>query len=585
MTFPSPTSGFVGTPQPLLPLCDWTKSIANCRDAQYVRTLLLVSNGIHIASAMYGLWLLAYRNHGLNRKIFTSLFSYIGNGLQPMPFDCHIFFAVVAFAIKVPGNMFLIFDWLPNDWWFRIFLEQLYWVLVAFSFTSFFVGLLYAMPITGRSGAFVIYVPDAVPGAPPSPPIRILAPSAIQKNIVLVLGFVWPLICSLFGVVSGVLHNRGDIEGSKAWFSVQYSLWTILLIVLSVCFFYYGIKYMFILRANIVFAEDALNAPKLSFGINMLVTKSPARFLLATLHSTSIGGGLVTAAAALMTVTWLIIRDSILSRDNGGPGHIMAFLWTTGMAPAYTVTFILTHALSVRSKKRGLRVHHRTSTFIEDGCTRTEGRGKVIVPHYLDSDTKDLEADMLTMGELDIPSSLHLGDSSERWSSSSLVVPEFRCNIIQESDSIGGMTMAVRTISLNPPPRSSYSCEKNGHRISGVLRTDVVTPSALRETVFGGETSVAGARTTHCPNFHSSVFSLNALPFSSRRYTLRQPSRSPRPSQRSQSPFIAQRNGKGDIGGDTKDVVDHTKGELTSSQTSDDCVHVAPARLGEVDPA
>lgn len=70
---------------PVQSLCNWTKDLNDCRDSDFTKTMLIVSIGIHIAASIYGIWILAYRNRGFNCRIVTSLFSYIGNGLQPKP--------------------------------------------------------------------------------------------------------------------------------------------------------------------------------------------------------------------------------------------------------------------------------------------------------------------------------------------------------------------------------------------------------------------------------------------------------------------------------------------------------------------
>lgn len=162
-SLPTPSSYILSTSNPTTPypslfssspslkplparLCDWTKDIYNCRDSDFTRTLLIVSTGIYIVTGSYGMWVLAYRNRGFNHRIVTSLFSY-GNGLQPKPvcffiwsacvslfqfsrtlqFDCLIFFGSVAFMTKIPANLFLILDLLPNAWGYRIFFEQCHW--------------------------------------------------------------------------------------------------------------------------------------------------------------------------------------------------------------------------------------------------------------------------------------------------------------------------------------------------------------------------------------------------------------------------------------------------------------------------
>lgn len=289
--------------------------------------------------------------------------------------------------------------------------EQIHWVFIVFSFTSYFVGLLYAMPITERKGIFAVYVPEVVPGSPPLPPIHILAPTPMQKNCILVVGIIWPTVASCLGITSGVLHNRGDLDGAKFWFLVQYSTWTAVLFSLSMCFYYYGFKYMFILRANIIIAEEALKTPRSSFGIGLLASKSPARFLLATLHFTGIGGGSVTFSAGLMAVIWLVMKDYILSRSDERWVHIMSFIWTTGMAPAYSIIFVLTHLLSVRSRRRGVHDHtqpNRISSELQRKPRKSAGK---------EESDKDLEAG--TINDVPDQCSVMSSDlsSTTKWSS------------------------------------------------------------------------------------------------------------------------------------------------------------------------
>lgn len=93
---PTPTSypdasldgNYPGYPDPYRDpslLCDWTRTATDCRDAEFTKYMLIASSAAHLLVAMYGLWLLAYRNRGFNKKIVTELFTYVGTGLRPKP--------------------------------------------------------------------------------------------------------------------------------------------------------------------------------------------------------------------------------------------------------------------------------------------------------------------------------------------------------------------------------------------------------------------------------------------------------------------------------------------------------------------
>lgn len=72
-------------------LCDWTRTATDCRDAEFTKYMLIASSVAHLLVALYGLWLLAYRNRGFNKKIVTELFTYVGTGLRPKPVSCFLF--------------------------------------------------------------------------------------------------------------------------------------------------------------------------------------------------------------------------------------------------------------------------------------------------------------------------------------------------------------------------------------------------------------------------------------------------------------------------------------------------------------
>jgi len=69
-------------------LCDWIRTAADCRDADFIRVLLISSSALHGFVFLFGLWLLIYRNRGLNGKIVSELFIKVGTGVRPKPVSC-----------------------------------------------------------------------------------------------------------------------------------------------------------------------------------------------------------------------------------------------------------------------------------------------------------------------------------------------------------------------------------------------------------------------------------------------------------------------------------------------------------------
>ncbi|GJJ74634.1 hypothetical protein EMPS_06992 [Entomortierella parvispora] len=341
-------------------LCDWTRTASNCRDADFVKWMLVASSIAHFLVGLYGVWLLAYRNRGFNKKIVTELFIKVGTGLRPKPMDCIIFFTTIACFVKVAANLPLVFHALPHMMWLRVAIEQIYWIFVAFAFSSYFVGLLYAMPVTTREGIFAVYQPEVVFGAKPLPPIHVLTPNTVQKNILLALGLIYPTVFGAgLGVASGALYDNGYFYAGRVLMLLQYSNWVLILWSMAVMFFYYGLKYTFILRANIIIAEAALKAPRAAFGIGNLKSRSPARFLFIQLQITGFGGCAVTVLAGSLCMLWVLFKDQILAMEDDKLPHAMAVFWTCMIALAFFVVMSLIAAQSIRNRKRGL---HEPST-------------------------------------------------------------------------------------------------------------------------------------------------------------------------------------------------------------------------------
>ncbi|KAG0305078.1 hypothetical protein BGZ98_004635 [Dissophora globulifera] len=343
-------------------LCDWIRSASDCRDADFIRYLLIVSSAMHGIVFLFGFWLLTYRNRGLNGKIVTELFTKVGSGIRPKPMDCIVFFTGIASLVKVGVNIPLILDIWKHMLWLRIAIEQIYWIIVAIGFSSYFVGLLYAMPVTTRQGGFAVYQPETTFNSQPLQPIHVLTPTTAQKNFVLLMGAVYPTVFAAgVGVASAALAQMpGYEELSNTLLIVQYLNWVLILWTMAVMFFYYGLKYTFILRANIIIAEAALKAPRAAFGISNLRSSSPARFLFVQLQITGFGGSAVTLLAGSLCMIWALCRRKILAMSEDQLPHTMAFFWTCAIAVAYFVIMALIAVQSVRSRRRGL--HEQVSS-------------------------------------------------------------------------------------------------------------------------------------------------------------------------------------------------------------------------------
>ncbi|KAF8931066.1 hypothetical protein BGZ58_007832 [Dissophora ornata] len=356
-------------------LCDWVRSAADCRDEDFIRYLLMASSAMHGFVFLFAFWLLIYRNRGLNFKIITELYTKVGTGVRPKPMDCITFFTGLASLIKIGVNIPLILDIWRNKLWLRITIEQTYWVVVAIGFSSYFVGLLYAMPVTTREGIFAVYYPETTFNARSLRPIHVLTPTTVQKNFVLLMGAIYPAIFGAgAGVASAVFAQKPGYEDiSKILFTIQYSNWVLILWTMTIMFFYYGLKYTFILRANIIIAEAALRAPQAAFGISNLRSKSPARFLFIQLQITGFGGSAVTLLAGSLCMIWVLWREKILAMQEDQLPRAMAFFWTCAIALAYFVIIALIAVQTVRNRRRGL---HQQASSLTNSFTHGSGQKK-----------------------------------------------------------------------------------------------------------------------------------------------------------------------------------------------------------------
>lgn len=72
-----------------LRLCDWERSVANCKDPDFIKTTLIVCAILHLFVGAYGIWVLWYRNGGFKASIVTNLYFMQLNNIRPRPVsDC-----------------------------------------------------------------------------------------------------------------------------------------------------------------------------------------------------------------------------------------------------------------------------------------------------------------------------------------------------------------------------------------------------------------------------------------------------------------------------------------------------------------
>ncbi|KAF9284478.1 hypothetical protein BGZ68_004669 [Mortierella alpina] len=251
---------------------------------------------LHVLLGIFGIWIAVYRNEGFSRKIVTKLFTIVESGIQPKPVDCVVFFMTIASFSKVPANVLLMLDSLSTTKWVRIAFEQVYWIALVVACTSYFIGLLNAMPVTKRDGIWAIYEPEYAPGYGTQDAVHVLYPNTYSKNVILVARFIIPVVCCTGpAIASGVLYDHGSFRASRALLVVRHTGWGVVLYSMALICLYYGLKCTLILRANTIVSKTVLKAPEATFGTSCSKAISHARYLFVMLQIT--GAGVSVAAS------------------------------------------------------------------------------------------------------------------------------------------------------------------------------------------------------------------------------------------------------------------------------------------------
>lgn len=356
------------------------------------------------------------------------------------------------------------------------------------------------MPVTTRDGIFAVYQPETSVSGKTLRPIHVMIPSNTAKNTILAFGGLYPTVTGMgFGIISGVFYDRGNYDGSRIIMLLQYSNWVLIFWSLAVMFFYYGLKYTFILRANIIIAEAELNAPRSTFGIGNLTSRSPARFLFVQLQIMGFGGSAVTIVGGGGCLAWVVAQQKILSMNSIAIPLTGAFFWTTAMTVAFFVLLALVGAQTVRNRRRGL---HQPSNGQSDGhpsLPRHENTHKSSGGSYFESTLSSMSRHTMSRTEHDVcplqisrtslgedNSNLHNGVSSEKYS-----MDQFRNHWESTANDepeqgLQGEQGLYRSPSLSPPPRPMTLPSSNvGLSFTGPTDS---SRSQIRESVFGGRT-------------------------------------------------------------------------------------------------
>lgn len=262
-------------------------------------------------------------------------------------------------------------------------------------------------------------------------------------------------------------------------------------------FFYYGLKYTFILRANIIIAETALKAPRAAFGIGNLKSRSPARFLFIQLQITGFGGCAVTALAGTLCMLWVLFKDNILSMSSDKWPHIMAVFWTCAIAVAFFVVMTLVAAQSIRSRKRAMNEPSTTTSIsVSGGGQKKSGQQS---SHNHGSDP---EAQLTQNSSCDDDASLDSEKASlERYEDPRYMIPE---DVVDRDKALAAASVAAM-IALSDRMDQEANKATAGRRTSRdrdswttsnptspakplTIQISGTAASNIRESVFGGRT-------------------------------------------------------------------------------------------------
>lgn len=367
------------------------------------------------------------------------------------------------------------------------------------------------MPVTKRQGIFAVYEPECIVGSAPHSAIHVFYPSTGQKNVFLVAGLLFPVVLGAVpGIMSGWLYDREHYDISKTLLRVQYLGWSVILSILGSMFLYYGLKYTFILRANIIIAETELKAPQAAFGISNLRSRSPARYLFIMLLIIGYGGCATLLFAGLLCLLWTIWRDSILDMENRGLPRFLAVMWTCAMATAILTKMALIAVQSVRNRRRmsSLPLISETSSSSNPSSAVSEQKGSD--PRSPESVVQDLSISTKKPETYYSDTRTHLNSEQRTVTEAALsdrklsVLRGSQTDQVEPEPASAGVFIERHESSVNVERRSSRPSRTswNEGAMGNIGRVNI------RESVFGGDTTKVPS-----PSLISCGISLPSLEF------------------------------------------------------------------------
>ncbi|KAF9955887.1 hypothetical protein BGZ72_003299 [Mortierella alpina] len=327
-------------------LCDWTRSIHDCRDAAFIKSTLTASATAHTLLGTSGIWMMWYHNGGFKRTMVTNLFNIEGSRIQPRP--------VIACFIKVAANILILLDHPQIPIWLRIAADQLFWVIGYFvSTVTYVTGKLYAMPVTVRQGMFAVYSNETVNGRTSKTGTRIFYPTFRHNNIFIAVGTLFTMVFGMCcGIASGILHGKGRRDAARVLESIQHFNWCLVLLSLAGIELYYGFKCSSILRAHVMAFNARLNVPQTSFGLGDLKSKSLPRYLAIMFQISALGATLVFLLMGSLCGLWAWDNTALRRAKNETEPHFMAVVWTCSTALVFFIKMVLIAIHFRRGKER-----------------------------------------------------------------------------------------------------------------------------------------------------------------------------------------------------------------------------------------
>lgn len=230
------------------------------------------------------------------------------------------------------------------------------------AFLGYTIGALYIMPISNQEGWLAVYQSQKIEGRDSPRPIYVIQPSARQKNVLLFASIGLTTLCCIGpAVTAGLLYGLGHYRAARICLSVRYTGWAVIIFSLGLIMAYYGVKFVLILRANILIAEALLKAPREAFGIHDLTSKSPSRYLFIMLLITISGGFFFAMGATILQVIFAVRREAILKSEDDGMANFIAFCWTCPLALAMLAKIALVGVQSYRNKMQQRSLQKRLS--------------------------------------------------------------------------------------------------------------------------------------------------------------------------------------------------------------------------------